>query len=116
MARNRIAAAVALGLATLAVPCAAGSPDRYAALVYDILLLRQCGLADEAVETGFRLAVHDLIGTGDIGPDAFAAARAAGAARYEIEVRNRGSGPVDPHCRREAVAAAGRFRAVIDSE
>src|SRR5689334_2912017 len=116
MARNRIAAAVALGLATLAVPCAAGSPDRYAALVYDILLLRQCGLADEAVETGFRLAVHDLIGTGDTGPDAFAAARAAGAARYEIEVRNRGSGPVDPHCRREAVAAAGRFRAVIDSE
>jgi len=92
MARNRIAAAVALGLATLAVPCAAGSPDRYAALVYDILLLRQCGLADEAVETGFRLAVHDLIGTGDTGPDAFAAARAAGAARYEIEVRNRGSG------------------------
>ena len=116
MARNRITAAVALGLTTLAVPCAAGSPDRYAALVYDILLLRQCGLADEAVETGFRLAVHDLIGVGDTAPDAFAAARAVGVARYEIEVRNRGSGPVDPRCRREAVAAAGRFRAVIDAE
>ena len=116
MARNRIGTAVALGLATFALPCAAGSPDRYAALVYDILLLRQCGLADEVVETGFRLAVHDLIGAGDTAPDAFAAARAAGVARYEIEVRNRGSGPADPRCRREAIAAAGRFRAVIDAE
>jgi hypothetical protein len=116
MARNRIGAAVALGLATFAVPCAAGGPDRYAALVYDILLLRQCGLAGEAVETGFRLSAHDLTGDGDATPDAYAAARAAGVARYENEVRNRGSGPADPRCRREAIAAAGRFRAVIDAE
>ena len=116
MARNRIAAAVALGLATLAVPCAAGSPDRYTTLVYDILLVRQCGLADKTVENGFRLAAHELTGDGDATPDAFAAAREAGVARYESEVRNRGSGPADPRCRREAVAAAVRFRAVLDAE
>jgi hypothetical protein len=116
MARNRVGAVVALGLAMLAVPCAAGSPDHYTVLVYDILLLRQCGLADKAVETGFRLAVHELTGDGDATPDAYAAARDAGVARYENEVRNRGSGPADPRCRTEAVAAAGRFRAVIDAE
>ena len=114
MARNRIAAAVALGLATLAVPCAAGSPDRYTTLVYDILLVRQCGLADKTVENGFRLAAHELTGDGDATPDAFAAARDAGVARYESEVR--GSGAADPRCRTDAVAAAVRFRAVIDAE
>jgi hypothetical protein len=116
MKRNRLCAAVALGLAMLAVPCAAGSPDRYAALVYDIQLLRQCGLADETVETGFRLEVHELTADGDAPPDAYAAARNAGVARYESEVRNRGSGAADPRCRTDAVAAAGRFRAVIDAE
>jgi hypothetical protein len=116
MARSRIAAAVALGLATLAVPCAAGSPDRYTTLVYDILLVRQCGLADKTVENGFRLAAHELTGDGDATPEAYAAARDAGVARYESEVRNRGSGAADPRCRREAVAAAVRFRAVIDAE
>ena len=116
MTRNRIAAAVALGLATFAVPCAAGSPDRYTALVYDILLLRQCGLADNTVENGFRLAVHELTGDGDATPDAYAAARDAGVARYESEVRNRGSGAADPRCRREAVVAAERFRALIIAE
>ena len=116
MARNRLCAAVALGLAMLAVPCAAGSPDRYTALVYDILLLRQCGLADKMVENGFRLDVHELTGDGDAPPDAYAAARDAGVARYESEVRNRGSGAADPRCRTDAVAAAVRFRAVIDAE
>ena len=116
MARNRFAATVALGLAMIAVPCAAGSPDRYAALVYDILLVRQCGLADKTVENGFRLAAHELTGDGDAAPDAFAAARDAGVARYESEVRDRGSGAADPRCRREAVVAAERFRAVIDAE
>src|SRR5262245_49195570 len=116
MARNRIGAAVALLLGVLAVPCAAGSPDRYTALVFDIQLLRQCGLADNAVETGFRLAVHELTGEGDASPDAYAAARDAGVARYESEVRNRGSGAADPRCRTDAVAAAVRFRAVIDAE
>jgi len=115
MARNRITAAVALGLTTLAVPCAAGSPDRYAALVYDILLLRQCGLADKTVENGFRLEAHELTGDGDAAPDAYAAARDAGVARYESEIRNHGSGAADPHCRREAVVAAARFRAVIEA-
>ena len=116
MARNRGCAAVALLLAMLAVPCAAGSPDRYAALVYDIQLVRQCGLADQTVETGFRLAVHDLTGDGEATPDAYAAARDAGVARYESEVRNRGSGAADPRCRTDAVAAAVRFRAVLDAE
>jgi hypothetical protein len=116
MARSRLCAAVALPLAMLAVPCAAGSPDRYAALVYDILLLRQCGLADKMVENGFRLDVHELTGDGDAPPDAYAAARDAGVARYESEVRNRGSGAADPRCRTDAVAAAVRFRAVIDAE
>jgi hypothetical protein len=122
MSRNSskalLAAAGALGLALAApaAPAAADPPAVYAGLVYDILLLRQCGLADARVETGFRLAVHDLIGAGDMTPAAFAAARAAGAARYEVEIRDRGSGPADPRCRREAVVAAGRFRAVIDAE
>jgi len=117
MARNRIAAgAFGLALAMLAGPAAADPSAVYAGMVYDILLLRQCGLADEAAETGFRLAVHDLIGAGDTTPAAFAAARAAGEARYEVEIRDRGGGPADPHCRREAIAAAGRFRAVIDLE
>ena len=116
MARNRLGATVALALAMLAVPCAAGSPDHYTALVYDILLLRQCGLADKTVENGFRLKVHELTGDGDATPDAYATARDAGVARYESEVRNRGSGAADPRCRTEAVAAAGRFRAVIDAE
>ena len=107
---------MAAGLALLAAPSAAGPADRYEALVYDILLLRQCGLADAPVETGFRLAVHDLIGEGELTPDGFAAARDAGAARYEVEVRDRGSGPADPRCRREAAAAAARFRAVIGAE
>jgi hypothetical protein len=108
--------AVALWLAMLAVPCIAGSPDRYTALVYDILLLRQCGLADRTVENGFRLEVHELTGDGDAAPDTYAAARDAGVARYESEVRNRGSGAADPRCRTDAVAAAVRFRAVIDAE
>ena len=116
MARNSMGAAVAVGLAVLAVPGLAASPDRYTALVYDFLLLRQCGLADRTVENGFRLAVHELTGDGDAEPDAYAAARDAGVARYESEVRNRGSGAADPRCRTDAVAAAGRFRAVIDAE
>ncbi len=36
--------------------------------------------------------------------------------RYESEVRNRGSGAADPRCRTDAVAAAERFRALIDAE
>ena len=112
-----LAAAGALALALAApAPALADPAAIYAGLVYDILLLRQCGQADETVETGFRLAVHELIGAGDMSPDAFAAARAAGEARYEVEVRDRGSGPADPRCRREAVAAAGRLRAVIEQE
>jgi len=57
-----------------------------------------------------------LTGDGDAAPDAYAAARDAGVARYESEVRNRGSGAADPRCRTDAVAAAVRFRAVIDAE
>jgi len=116
LVRNRLCGAIALGLAMLATPCAAGSPDRYTALVYDILLLRQCGLADRMVENGFRLEVHEVTGDGDATPDAYAAARDAGVERYESEVRNRGSGAADPRCRTDAVAAAAHFRALINAE
>jgi len=110
------AAALGAALAAGAASAAADQAARYSGLVYDILLLRQCGLADETVETGFRLSVLALIAAGDTTPAAFAAARAAGVARYTAEVRNRGSGPADPRCRHQAAAAADRFRAAIEEE
>ena len=82
----------------------------YAILVRDILIVRQCGLADELVEAGFRIEVQSL---GTLTPETAAAARDRGQEAYRLAWRDRGSGPVDPRCRREGAAAAAGFRAFI---
>jgi hypothetical protein len=82
----------------------------YAVLVRDILVVRQCGLSDELVEAGFRIQVESL---GILTPEAAAAAREQGQKAYRLAWRDRGSGPVDPRCRREGAAAAAGFRAFI---
>lgn len=81
----------------------------YASLVRDILIVRQCGLSDELVEAGFRIEVESLALT----PETAAAAREQGQESYRVAWRDRGSGPVDPRCRREGAAAAAGFRAFI---
>jgi len=82
----------------------------YAVLVRDILIVRQCGLSDELVEAGFRIEVQTL---GSLTPETAAAAREEGQEAYRLAWRDRGSGPVDPRCRREGAAAAAGFRAFI---
>jgi hypothetical protein len=81
----------------------------YAILVRDILIVRQCGLSNEVVEAGFRIEVESLALT----PETAAAARDRGQEAYRLAWRDRGSGPVDPRCRREGAAAAAGFRAFI---
>ena len=81
----------------------------YAILVRDILIVRQCGLSNEVVEAGFRIEVESLALT----PETAAAARERGQEAYRLAWRDRGSGPVDPRCRREGAAAAAGFRAFI---
>jgi hypothetical protein len=82
----------------------------YAVLVRDILIVRQCGLSDELVEAGFRIEVQAL---GSLTPESAGAARDQGQEAYRLAWRDRGSGPVDPRCRREGAAAAAGFRAFI---
>ena len=82
----------------------------YAILVRDILIVRQCGLSNEVVEAGFRIEVGAL---GRLTPETAAAARDQGQEAYRLAWRDRGSGPVDPRCRREGAAAAAGFRAFI---
>ncbi len=86
--------------------------SRYAILVRDILIVRQCGLSNELVEAGFRLQVESLA-AGGLTPESAAAARERGQEAYRLAWRDRGSGPVDPRCRREGASAAAGFRAFI---
>jgi hypothetical protein len=85
----------------------------YAILVRDILIVRQCGLSNELVEAGFRLQVEALAAAGGLTPETAAAARERGQEAYRLAWRDRGSGPVDPRCRREGASAAAGFRAFI---
>jgi hypothetical protein len=100
-------------LALLPSPVRAEGDDAlsgYAILVRDILIVRQCGLSNEVVEAGFRIEVQAL---GRLTPETAAAARDQGQEAYRLAWRDRGSGPVDPRCRREGAAAAAGFRAFI---
>ncbi len=103
-------------LTLLPLPARAEGDDAlsgYAILVRDILIVRQCGLSDELVEAGFRLEVESLAAAGGLTPEAAAAARERGQEAYRLAWRDRGSGPVDPRCRREGASAAAGFRAFI---
>ena len=105
---------IAAACLTLFPPLARAQGDEslssYAVLVRDVLIARQCGLSDELVEAGFRIEVQSL---GTLTPEAAALARDQGQAAYRLAWRDRGSGPVDPRCRREGAAAAAGFRAYI---
>jgi hypothetical protein len=108
----------ALGLAALALAPArpALADGEYAALVRDILIARQCGLADEIVEAGFRLQATALIETAVVTPSGAAQARDQGEAEYRQAWRDHGGGAVDPHCRKDGADVAARFRAYIMDE
>ena len=108
----------ALGLAALVIGSlrAALADGDYAALVRDILIARQCGLADEIVEAGFRLQATALVETGAVTPSGAARARDLGDAEYRRAWRDRGGGAVDPRCRRDGANVAARFRAYIMDE
>jgi hypothetical protein len=114
MGRLSIPLIAALAALTIADPAVAASD--YAALVVDILIVRQCGLSDELVEAGFRLQAEELTATGTLTPADAAAARERGQAIYRSTWRDRGAGAVDPRCRAEGAAAAAAFRAYILSE
>jgi hypothetical protein len=75
---------IALGLPVLVIgsPRPALAEGDYAALVRDILIARQCGLADEIVEAGFRLQATALFETGAVTPSGAARARDRGDAEY----------------------------------
>ncbi len=88
----------------------------YAALVRDILIARQCGLADEIVEAGFRLQATALIEAAVVTPSGAAQARERGEAEYRRAWRDHGGGAVDPRCRRDGADVAARFRAYIMDE
>ena len=105
----------ALGLAGLAIGSSrpALADEDYAALVRDILIARQCGLADEVVEAGFRLQATSLVETAGVTPAGAAQAREQGEAEYRRAWRDHGGGAVDPHCRSDGAALAARFRAYI---
>jgi hypothetical protein len=108
-------AVIAFALA-LAGPAPALAEADYAALVRDILIVQQCGLADEIVEAGFRLQATALVETAAVSAEAAAEARDLGESEYRQAWRDHGGGPVDPRCRREGAAAAARFRAYIMEE
>jgi hypothetical protein len=107
-----------LGLAVLVIgsPRPALADGNYAALVRDILIARQCGLADEIVEAGFRLQAIALIETGAVTPSGAVLARDLGDAEYRRAWRDHGGGAVDPRCRRDGANLAARFRAYIMDE
>ena len=97
-------------------PTAAVADGAYAGLVRGILIVRQCGLADELAEAGFRLQVEALLASHALTPEGAAAERELGQDIYRRSWRDRGGGPVDPRCRREGAAATARFRAYILAE
>jgi len=108
----------ALGAAALAIsfarPALAG--EDYAGLVRDILIARQCGLADEIVEAGFRLQAEALVESAAVTPAGAAQAREQGEAEYRRTWRNHGGGAVDPRCRSHGATLAARSRAYIMDE
>jgi hypothetical protein len=115
MSIAKITGVAALAFLALALPRPALAAEAYAALVRDILIARQCGLADEIVESGFRLQATALVEAA-VTPEGAAEGREQGDAEYRFTWRNRGQGATDPRCRKEGAAIAQRFRAYIMAE
>ena len=114
--RGKFLIAAGLGVMLFGVASPARADEDYAGLVRDILIVQQCGMADEVVEAGFRLQAQALIESAAVTAAEAVAARSRGEAEYRRAWRDRGQGAVDPRCRHDGAALAAGFRAYIMTE
>lgn len=82
-----------------------------AVAVYDFEVVVMCGLADAAVQRGFREHLDALVLAAGLDRQAFEQARMRGWAAAEREWSNRGLGGFRGWCRDEGAAAAAAFTA-----